>query len=107
MTRGDCDMERPKIVINGKEHTPPSPKMKVWRHVIEGDGKPTDGGDISALMAWYVDGIAEIYGVPPEAVENDIDAADVITTYRKAANWVAVQIYEGLKDVPKADAAGA
>ena len=96
-------MEKPKLILNGKEHSPKRPTMKVWRAIVEHDSE-SKGLSISNILSHRVEILSAIYGVDSEIIEENIDISDVLPAYNEAAKWILSLVFEKLDKLPHAEA---
>lgn len=91
--------ELPKLkLMNGEEVTLPKPTMRMWLRVAEYDNLEKDNWPMAKLMAEHAKVIAEMYGLDNI---DDIDPADVLTGYVKAASYVIGIATDKLRKLPK------
>lgn len=96
-------MEKPKLMLSGKEYSPKRPTMKVWRAIVEHDAK-TKEMSISDILSHRVEILSLIYGIETERIDNEIDIADVLPAYNAAAKWILSLVFEKLDAIPNASA---
>ena len=95
-------MDKPKLVLNGKEHTPKRPAMKLWRAIVEHDAE-TSNLTISEILSRRLEILSEVYGVDSELLEENIDISDVLPAYNEAAKWVLSLVFEKLDKLPNGE----
>ncbi len=96
-------MEQPKLILNGKEHSPKRPTMKVWRAIVEHDSE-AKGLSISDILSHRVEILALIYDIDKEQIEAGVEVSDVLPAYNEAAKWILSLVFEKLETIPNAEA---
>ena len=96
-------MEKPKLMLSGREYSPKRPTMKVWRAIVEHDAE-TKEMPISDILSHRVEILSLIYGVEVSKIEESIDIADVLPAYNAAAKWILSLVFEKLDAIPNANA---
>lgn len=92
-------MDKPVLKLNGKEHQPKRPTMKLWRAIVEHDAE-TANLTISEILSRRVEILAAVYGVDVEILEENIDVSDVLPAYNAAAKWILGLVFEKLEKIP-------
>ena len=80
-------MEKPKIIINGKEIEMQT-KARLWSVVMKFEDERGEFSVADAVEK-YCEIIAVAFGVTTEEILNNLDIADVAPTYFKIYNAVA------------------
>lgn len=94
-------MDAPKMTLaDGREVVLPRPNMKMWRKVAEYDEVDKTSWHISKLMDEHSNMIAEMFGLESA---DDIDPADVLPMYVKAAGYVIGVASEKLNKLPNVE----
>ena len=93
-------MDKPKLVLGGKEHSPLRPTRKVWRAIAEHDSADTENMTIKEILINRLDILSLVYGVEVDEIEESIDVADILPTYNAAAKWVLSLVFEKLDNIP-------
>lgn len=96
-------MDKPVLKLNGKEHLPKRPTMKLWRAIVEHDGE-TSNLTMPEILSRRMEILAAVYGVDVEILEESIDVSDVLPAYNEAAKWILGLVFEKLDKIPNAAA---
>lgn len=93
------EMEKPTITIQEATYEMKAPTMKTWREVAK-IAESAEGESLTELMEKRVKGIAVMYGIGEDAVEN-MAVEDVIPAYKAAESYVIGKMFEKLEKIPK------
>ena len=105
----DTTMERvnPKLTINGKQVSPASPKMRVWRDFLAFFDRDKGEMPIDDFLSAHVDLIVLAFGkaeVTKEAVEDSLEICEVVPFTRELFHWLQSQTFAKLVNLPNAKA---
>ena len=92
-------MDKPKLMLSGKEYSPKRPAMKMWRAIVEHDAE-TKEMTIAEILSHRVEILSAIYGVDLEIIEENIEISDVLPAYNAVAKWVLSLVFEKLDKLP-------
>jgi hypothetical protein len=87
-------------LVNGTEVQLPRPNMKMWRKVAEYDEIDKTEWSLNKLMAEHAAMLVEMYGLENA---DEIDPADVLPMYVRAASYVINVASEKLRNLPNVE----
>ncbi len=96
-------MDTPKLHIAGREITPNSPKMKVWREFLAFFDADKEGLSLEAFLDEHVRLIVLGFGrdeVTRESVEENVDIADIVPLTRALFRWIQSLTFSKLVNLP-------
>lgn len=97
-------MDKPTLKINGKQITPASPKMKVWRLFLQEAEKDHEGESLEEFLQSQTELLIQGFGRPDvlnaETVE-DVELADIVPTVKALFSWIQSETFSKLKELPK------
>ena len=99
-------MEKPTLWIAGREITPNSPKMKVWREVLAFFDADKQDMNLEDFLDAHVRLIVLGFGreeVTKESVEEYVDVADIVPLTRALFRWIQALTFSKLVNLPNGD----
>ena len=96
-------METPTLYIAGREITPSSPKMKVWREFLAFFDADKEGLSLEDFLDAHVSLIVLGFGreeVTRESVEENVDVADIVPLTRALFRWIQSLTFSKLVNLP-------
>ena len=96
-------METPTLYIAGREITPSSPKMKVWREFLAFFDADKEGLSLEDFLDEHVRLIILGFGrdeVTRESVEENVDIADIVPLTRALFRWIQSLTFSKLVKLP-------
>ena len=96
-------METPILHIAGREITPNSPKMKVWREFLAFFDADKEGLSLEDFLDEHVRLIILGFGreeVTRESVEENVDVADIVPLTRSLFRWIQSLTFSKLVNLP-------
>ena len=99
-------METPTLYIAGREITPSSPKMKVWREFLAFFDADKEGLSLEDFLNEHVRLIILGFGreeVTKESVEENVDVADIVPLTRALFRWVQSLTFSKLVNLPNGE----
>ena len=99
-------METPTLYIAGREITPSSPKMKVWREFLAFFDAEKQDMDLEDFLDEHVRLIVLGFGreeVTKESVEENVDVADIVPLTRALFRWIQSLTCSTLVNLPNGD----
>ena len=100
-------METPKLHIAGREITPSSPKMKVWRDFLAFFDAEKQDMDLEDFLDEHVRLVVLGFGreeVTRESVEENVDVADIVPLTRALFRWIQSLTFSKLVNLPNGEA---
>ena len=99
-------METPTLYIAGREITPSSPKMKVWREFLAFFDADKEGLSLEDFLDEHVRLIVLGFGreeVTRESVEENVDVADIVPLTRALFRWIQSLTFSKLVNLPNGE----
>ena len=99
-------METPILHIAGREITPNSPKMKVWRECLAFFDADKQYMNLEEFLDAHVRLIVLGFGreeVTKESVEENVDVADIVPLTRALFRWVQSLTFSKLVNLPNGE----
>ena len=99
-------METPMLHIAGREITPNSPKMKVWREFLAFFDADKEGLSLEDFLDEHVRLIVLGFGrdeVTRESVEENVDIADIVPLTRALFRWIQSLTFSKLVNLPNGE----
>ena len=99
-------METPILHIAGREITPNSPKMKVWREFLAFFDADKEGLSLEDFLDAHVRLIVLGFGreeVTRESVEENVDVADIVPLTRSLFRWIQSLTCSKLVNLPSGE----
>ena len=96
-------METPILHIAGREITPNSPKMKVWREFLAFFDADKEGLSLEDFLDEHVSLIVLGFDreeVTKESVEENVDVADIVPLTRALFRWIQSLTFSKLVNLP-------
>ena len=96
-------METPTLYIAGREITPSSPKMKVWREFLAFFDADKEGLSLEDFLDEHVRLIVLGFDreeVTKESVEENVDVADIVPLTRALFRWIQSLTFSKLVNLP-------
>ena len=96
-------MDTPKLYIAGREITPSSPKMKVWREFLSFFDADKKDMNLEDFLDAHVRLIVLGFGreeVTRESVEENVDVADIVPLTRALFHWIQSLTFSKLVNLP-------
>ena len=100
-------MEKPTLWIAGREITPSSPKMKVWREFLAFFDADKEGLSLEDFLDEHVRLIVLGFGreeVTKESVEENVDVSDIVPLTRALFRWIQSLTFSKLVNLPNGEA---
>ena len=100
-------MDTPKLHIAGREITPNSPKMKVWREFLAFFDADKEELSLEDFLDEHVRLIVLGFGreeVTKESVEEYVDVADIVPLTRALFRWIQSLTFSKLVNLPNGEA---
>lgn len=99
-------MDTPKLHIAGREITPHSPKMKVWREFLAFFDADKQDMNLEDFLDAHVRLIVLGFGreeVTRESVEENVDVADIVPLTRSLFRWIQSLTFSKLVNLPNGE----
>ena len=99
-------METPILHIAGREITPNSPKMKVWREFLAFFDVDKEEWSLEDFLDEHVRLIVLGFGreeVTKESVEENVDVADIVPLTRALFRWIQSLTFSKLVNLPNGE----
>ena len=99
-------MDTPKLHIAGREITPKTPKMKVWREFLAFFDADKEGLSLEDFLDAHVRLIVLGFGrdeVTRESVEENVDVADIVPLTRALFRWIQSLTFSKLVNLPNGE----
>ena len=99
-------MKTPILHIAGREITPNSPKMKVWREFLAFFDADKEGLSLEDFLYAHVRLIVLGFGreeVTQESVEENVDVADIVPLTRSIFRWIQSLTFSKLVNLPNGE----
>ena len=96
----------PLLRIAGREITPNSPKMKVWREFLAFFDADKEGLSLEDFLDAHVRLIVLGFGreeVTRESVEENVDVADIVPLTRALFRWIQSLTFSKLVNLPNGE----
>ena len=99
-------METPTLYIAGREITPSSPKMKVWREFLAFFDADKEGLSLEDFLDEHVRLIVLGFGrddVTKEVIDENVEVADIVPLTRSLFRWIQALTFSKLVNLPNGD----
>ena len=100
-------METPTLYIAGREITPSSPKMKVWREFLAFFDADKEGLSLEDFLDEHVRLIVLGFGrddVTKEVIDENVEVADIVPLTRSLFRWIQSLTFSKLVKLPNGEA---
>ena len=100
-------METPTLYIAGREITPSSPKMKVWREFLAFFDADKEGLSLEDFLDEHVRLIILGFGreeVTKEVIDENVEVADIVPLTRALFRWIQSLTFSKLVNLPNEEA---
>ena len=99
-------METPTLYIAGREITPSSPKMKVWREFLAFFDADKEGLSLEDFLDEHVRLIILGFGreeVTKEVIDENVEVADIVPLTRALFRWIQSLTFSKLVNLPNGE----
>ena len=99
-------METPTLYIAGREITPSSPKMKVWREFLAFFDTDKKDMNLEDFLDAHVRLIVLGFGreeVTKEVIDENVDVADIVPLTRALFRWIQSLTFSKLVNLPNGE----
>ena len=99
-------MDTPTLHIAGREITPSSPKMKVWREFLAFFDADKEGLSLEDFLDEHVRLIVLGFGceeVTKEVIDENVDVADIVPLTRALFRWIQSLTFSKLVNLPNGE----